>query len=233
MMNILQHLAHNLQCRWKVALPVLSILMALFASCSEKEETWSPYYNWAERNDQWYQEIADSAHKAIAEAKAQYGEDWEKHCEWRMFGSLLRDTDEKSPLDDSICVHIVQSGDGTFSPTYSDSVRLNFRGWTMKTEYLTDNGNKDAYMAVFTQTYYGDYNPQTAAPQTMAVSNTIEGFCTALQYMVTGDDWLIYIPQKLAYGSSATVGIPSYSTLLFRIHMVGAYENGSGIPEWK
>ena len=48
-----------------------------------------------------------------------------------------------------------------------------------------------------------------------------EGFGTALQYMVPGDDWMVYIPSELAYGSTASSAIPAYSTLLFRIHMVG------------
>ena len=53
----------------------------------------------------------------------------------------------------------------------------------------------------FTQTYYGDYNPATAAPQLAAVGGFKDGFSTALQYMVAGDDWMVYIPQELFYGS--------------------------------
>lgn len=212
----------------------LTLLFALTAmvACSEHDDTWNPYYDWKTRNAQWFQQVADSARTAIQQAKELHGDDWQAHCSWRMYKSLLKNSTQ-GPLTDSICVKIVQRGDGDFSPAYTDSVRLNFRGWTMKTEYTTDNGTLEPSMAVFTQTYYGPFNPATAAPQTMSVGGTVEGFSTALQYMVTGDDWYVYMPHNLAYGEKANADIPAYSTLLFRINMVGAYESGSGMPGWK
>lgn len=210
----------------------MSFAVVTMVACSEHDDTWDPYYDWKARNTEWFQEVADSARTAIQEAKEQYGDDWQAHCSWRMYKSLLKN-ETQGPLTDSICVKIVQRGDGDFSPAYTDSVRLNFRGWTMKTKYTNDEGVLESSMAIFTQTYYGPFNPETAAPQTMSVGGTVEGFSTALQYMVTGDDWYVYIPQNLAYGSKVNADIPAYSTLLFRINMVGAYESGSGMPEWK
>lgn len=210
----------------------LLIAIAAMVACSEHDDTWNPYYNWQARNAAWFQLVADSARTAIQEAKAKYGDEWQENCSWRMYKSLLK-SDKQGPLTDSICVKIVQRGDGDFSPAYTDSVRLNFRGWTMQTEYTTDAGTLEPSMAIFTQTYYGPFNPATAAPQTMSVAGTVEGFSTALQYMVTGDDWYVYMPHNLAYGEKANADIPAYSTLLFRINMVGAYESGSGMPGWK
>lgn len=211
----------------------LPCLMAgAMTSCSENEDTWDPYYNWEARNTEWFALVADTARTAIAQAKAKYGDQWESHCDWRMYKSLMHSADKVGPLTDSICVRIVKSGEGTVSPAFTDSIRLNFRGWTMKTEYMNDEGELDAYQAVFSQTYYGTYNALTSAPQVMAVSGTIEGFGTALQYMVAGDDWLVYIPQQLAYGENDSDAIPAYSTLLFRLNLVGVYESGSGIPDW-
>ena len=51
--------------------------------------------------------------------------------------------------------------------------------------------------------------------------------------MVKDDDWMVYIPCDLAYGAESSSSIPAYSTLLFRIHLMGVYESGSGVPEWK
>jgi FKBP-type peptidyl-prolyl cis-trans isomerase FklB len=48
--------------------------------------------------------------------------------------------------------------------------------------------------------------------------------------MVEGDDWMVFIPYTLAYGSEGSGEIPGYSTLQFRIHMVRWYESGSGVP---
>jgi FKBP-type peptidyl-prolyl cis-trans isomerase len=64
----------------------------------------------------------------------------------------------------------------------------------------------------------------------MGVRDLVEGFSTALQYMVEGDDWMVFIPQNLAYGASEKSDIRAYSTLQFRIHMIRWYESGSGIP---
>ena len=83
---------------------------------------------------------------------------------------------------------------------------------------------------VFDTSYFGDYNPETAAPTLMSVRNLIEGFSTAIQYMVEGDDWMIFIPYTLAYGSEGSGKIPGYSTLQFRVHMVRWYESGTGTP---
>ena len=86
---------------------------------------------------------------------------------------------------------------------------------------------------VFSQTYYGDFNPQTAAPVAMPVTSTVEGFMTAVQYMVKGDDWLVYIPQELAYKETSSDAIPAYSTLLFRLRIELVHKSGTGMSEWR
>lgn len=211
---------------------LLAILFA-WTACEEQNDTWDPYYNWEARNAAWFEQVADSARTAIAKAKAIHGQQWEDHCDWRMIKSYMKSADVQGPLTDSICVHILKRGAGTYKPCYTDTVRINFRGWLMETEYENENGKKETSPSVFTQSYYGSYNPQTAAPQTVIVSSFVEGFSTALQYMVEGDDWLVYIPQNMAYGEEESSTIPAYSTLLFRLSVVGVYESGSGMPQWK
>ena len=51
--------------------------------------------------------------------------------------------------------------------------------------------------------------------------------------MVESDDWMVYIPQQLFYGSTAKDVIPAYSTVRFRIQMVAVYPSGTTIPAWK
>lgn len=210
----------------KVAFILLSVFLLSISSCSETDATWNPYYNWQARNASWFSQVADTARTAIAQAKALYGDKWEEKCEWRMFKSFRKSAVSPGVLADSICVRILTRGQGLVSPCYTDSVRVNFRGWTMETEYLNDAGKLESSMSVFAQTYYGTFDPQTAAPQLMSVKNTIDGYSTALQYMVTGDDWLVYIPQELAYGSKDSNSIPAYSMLLYRLNMVGVCIGG-------
>ena len=96
----------------------------LLSSCSENDDIWDPYYNWKNRNEAWYETIADSARTAISTAKSRYGEDWEKHCDWRMIKTYKKGADAAATLEDSICVHILTRGQGQYSAAFTDSVSL-------------------------------------------------------------------------------------------------------------
>lgn len=193
--------------------------------CKENDDIHDPYYNWQGRNAAWFAQAADTARTAIATAKALYGSQWEEHCQWRMYKSLMRSADVPGATDDSIVCKIVSKGTGNVCPAFTDSVSMHFRGWLMPTEYATADGGTATSMEVFTQTYYGDFDPLTASPQQMYVGGTVEGYQTALQYMTEGDDWMVYIPSKQAYGSNGSGAIPAYSTLLYRMYVVKVIES--------
>ncbi len=211
------------------------VLLALggLASCQESDDTWDPYYRWKARNTEWFAQVADTARTAIAKAKALHGEQWEDFCDWRMYRGLLRSQEGTGVLTDSICCRIIRRGTGSFSPAFTDTVRVSFRGWLMETEYTSENGGLEPGKSVFSQTYYGDFDEATAAPQVMSVAGLTEGFGTAVQYMVKGDEWLVYIPNELAYKEKDSQAVPAYSTLLFHLHLAAIYEAGEGVPEWK
>ena len=179
---------------------VLFLLLLFFSSCSSDTSDYDPYHHWRTRN-----------------AQRQYGNSWEDHCDWRMYKSLRRSPIyQTGNLEDSICVHILTRGQGNVSPLSTDTVYINFRGSLMPTTDAEGN-RKDI---IFAQTYYGTFDPATAAATKSVVNAFSEGFETALQYMVAGDDWNVYIPQDLFYGSSGKDVIPGYSAALFRINMV-------------
>lgn len=211
----------------KVLLVIVPLL--LLASCKDSEAESNVRQNWPERNVQWFAEVYDAARAEIETAKAQYGSDWEKHCNWRVYKTLLKSQDVQGPPSDYVVCKINEKGDGDWSPAYTDSVRLYYRGWIMDNNYPASKDN----MTVFSQTYYGDFNPATAAPVAMAASALVEGFTTAIQYMVEGDDWSVYIPSELAYGAKASDAIPAYSTLLFRIRVERVHKSGTGMPGWR
>ena len=213
------------------------LLSFLFTACTEDEE-YDPYYNWQVRNEAWFRSVADSARTSIAQARAKYGDQWEQHSQWLMLKRLDQAQDYNTGrVDDSICVRIINRGTGDYSPVWSDSVRISFRGWMMPTTYRIRNDQDEMidtlHQYVFTQTYYGEFDPQTAAPQLSGVSPFVPGFSTALQYMVEGDDWLVYVPARLAYDKKASDEIPAYSTLVWRIHMAAVYPAGTGVPAWR
>ena len=217
--------------RQKALLLLPALLLLLIASCKNSEKVDDPHENWKERNAQWFAEVYDAAQASIAAAKAQYpnGNDWEKHCDWRVFKTLLKSQETQGATTDYIVCKRNERGDGDWSAAYTDSVRLYYRGWIMDENYPASKTN----MTVFSQTYYGDFDKTTAAPLAMPVLSTVEGFMTAVQYMVKGDDWMVYIPEQLAYGSTASDAIPAYSTLLYRIRIELVHKSGTGMPGWR
>lgn len=48
----------------------------------------------------------------------------------------------------------------------------------------------------------------------------ILGWTVALQNMVVGDKWEVWIPQELGYGANEQTNIPAYSTLIFEIEVM-------------
>lgn len=213
-------------------LKIFSLLSLLvLASCKNSDETYDARHDWQARNAQWFAEMYDAAQAAIVEAKAQHpnGNDWENYCDWRVYKTLLKSQDVPGASTDYIVCKILERGDGDWSPAYTDSVRLYYRAWLMDDNYPTSKEN----LTVFSQTYYGDFNEATAAPIAMPVLSTVEGFQTAVQYMVKGDDWLVYIPQQLAFKETSSDAVPAYSTLLYRLKIERVHKSGTDMPEWR
>ncbi len=206
------------------------ICLMVFSSCSKDSEAYDPYHDWQTRNEEWFAMVADSARTAISMAKEQYGATWEDHCQWRMFKTLTMDQDRQSGnISDSICVFILNRGTGHVSPAFTDSIRVNFRATIMPT--VDEYGN--TINTVFAQTYYGQFDPTKALPAKYAVGSMVTGISTAVQYMVVGDDWIVYVPADLGYGATATTTIPAYSTLRYRINLANIYSTGKTVPDWQ
>ncbi|MBR6141618.1 MAG: FKBP-type peptidyl-prolyl cis-trans isomerase [Bacteroidaceae bacterium] len=216
---------------------ILLFSLLLLASCKNSDETYDARHDWPARNAQWFAEVYDMAQAEIAAAKAQYPNDneWEDHCDWRVYRTLLKSQDIQGPATDYIVCKINESGkdkypgEDLWSPAYTDSVRLYYRGWLMDDNYPVSKTN----LTVFSQSYYGEFDEKTAAPIAMPVLSTVEGFMTAVQYMVKGDDWDVYIPQQLAYKGSSSDAVPAYSTLLYHLRVELVHKSGTGISEWR
>lgn len=101
---------------------------------------------------------------------------------------------------------IVASGPASGrSPTLMDTVSVHYRGM------LTDR-------TVF------DSSIDRGQPASFGVSQVIPGWTEALQLMKPGDQWVLYIPARLAYGSRA-VGdkIPPNSDLVFQVALLQVF----------
>lgn len=53
------------------------------------------------------------------------------------------------------------------------------------------------------------------------LSDLIEGWIIAMQQMMVGDKWELYLPAEMGYGKFSQPGIPGGSTLIFDIELLG------------
>lgn len=118
----------------------------------------------------------------------------------------------KSPGNEgSIYYKVLEEGDGTDSIRYTTTVGCYYKGWL-----VADYPNYDIEKGyVFDQRLFDD-----GSPYSTSIGNVINGWKVALQHMVKGDKWEIWIPYQLAYGRSGSGSIPGYSTLVFEIEVV-------------
>ena len=187
------------------------MLLSVFASCSEDDNTVEEFPDWQNRNETYFAGIYEQA-KANADGT------------WKLIRSYALEDTIPTTNDDYIAVKVLRAGTGSGCPMFSDSVKVNYRG-----RLIPSTSYADGY--VFDESYIGEYNPATALPSTMYVGGTVDGFATALQYMHIGDYWRVYIPYWLGYGTSGSSSIPAYSTLIFDIELVAYYRAGVDVPD--
>ena len=170
-------------------------------SCDETDGAVDPYFNWVERNQLYIDSIAK-----VAQANPE---------QWRMIHTYKFDApmgDLSFDTNDYVYCKVLEKGTGTVRPVYTDSVSTHYRGQLIPLY----NGST----VVFDQSYKGELNTDFAKPVTFSVQGVIEGWTTALQHMVEGDRWEVYIPSRLGYGQAAMDAIPTNSTLIFDMKLV-------------
>ena len=190
---------------------LLAAMLLVFASCEEVDEV-PEFNNWQARNTQYIDSIADVARS--------------NEAEWKVF--LVTGLDESKEWDNQYYVYcnVIQAGNGTESPTYTDTVSVNYKG-----RLIPSKTYPQGY--IFDSSYDGELEPEFDVPVKLKLSGTVPGFSTALQHMVAGttnsngDIWRIYIPYALGYGANATSGIPAYSTLIFDVNLVSFVTTGT------
>merc|ERR1711934_883384 len=105
---------------------------------------------------------------------------------------------------------VLREGDGAFHPTADSSCSCHYEGT------LIDGTEFDSS--------YGRGQPTSFAP-----NQVIKGWTEAMQLMVEGDKWEMYIPSDLAYGERGSPPkIPGGSALIFRMEIIKI--NGGKVP---
>ncbi|MBQ7663859.1 MAG: hypothetical protein IJS43_01385, partial [Bacteroidaceae bacterium] len=73
---------------------VLVLTTPLLTACEEtNEDVVDEYSNWTARNDSAFASRLSQAKNAIKSAQANYGTDWENHCNWRILRNYTIPTD--------------------------------------------------------------------------------------------------------------------------------------------
>jgi FKBP-type peptidyl-prolyl cis-trans isomerase FklB len=104
-------------------------------------------------------------------------------------------------LPSGVQYKIIKSGNG-ISPTESDILECHYISKLI-------NGN------VFDNAYY------EGPTFRFYLSAVIPGWSEALKLMKEGDEWIIYIPWQLAYGSGGMGDlVPPYSTVMINVELV-------------
>ena len=193
----------------------LLLIMALsMASCSESDDTVEEFPDWQKNNEAYFTNMYTSAKQKIASGDTS----------WKVIKCYSMPEESAtytSTPEQHIVVNVLQEGTGAGCPLYTDSVSCHYSGRLLPSTTYTDGFR-------FDQSWYGTFNEATAKPSRFVVSGLIDGFSTAIQNMHIGDHWLVYIPYQLGYGVTGSTNIPSYSTLIFDITLVGYNRPGAG-----
>lgn len=111
--------------------------------------------------------------------------------------------DEVTVTESGLQYEVLNSGDATGpKPAVNSTVKTHYHGT------LIDG-------SVF------DSSVQRGEPIEFAVNGVIAGWTEALQMMVPGDKWKLYVPHALAYGAQgAGSAIGPYQTLIFEVELI-------------
>lgn len=170
----------------------LILLSFVFVSCGDDEDKID--YAWKSLNESAFDAVSrDQSYNELKSASRNGS------VYWKESNVLTNDT----LVSKSISLRTTPSG----TPEYTDSVSVRYEGWYYQTDgtvYTFDTTEKD-------------YNK---TPRAFAVKNVVDGWSTALQDMVEGEEREIVIPWKLGYGSGGSTSIPAYTTIYFRVKLV-------------
>ncbi len=192
---------------WVIGL--LFVVSFTIVSCDETTGVPDPYTDWEVRNQLYIDSIAKVARANMGNEVGQ----------WRIVHTYKFDpplNDLNPDVNDYVYCKILENGEGTIKPLFTDSVATHYRGQLIPLY----NGEK----VVFDQSFQGELKPDVAEPAIFTVDGLVEGWQTVLQEMVEGDRWEIYIPYNMGYGAYGYGSdIPGYSTLVFDMQLVRIY----------
>lgn len=212
-----------------IFLPFLMLLAGAFTSCEEVEEV-GKYDNWEERNVAYIDSlnliIGSRADRIIEGAKYE-GEIGDSMKLSKIpVGELFAIKDNnRSTIDKSYYIYCKKiSLDNPYGqrPLYTQSVSAYYYGTLITGDKF--DGNFTGYSAIDRGALpaEGDKAKKPTefdSPSSFSVTGVISGWTSVLQYMHTGERWILYIPYQCGYGTSGSGAVLGYSTLTFDLEL--------------
>lgn len=205
-------------------LPFYLFTFLLLTSCSESDDAVEEFVNWQETNEAYWNNLYTTTQQAVNNGDTS----------WKIIRSYSLEDSVATSNTDYIIVNVLNEGTGSGCPIYTDSVRIRYSGRLLPStsypdgyEFDTTNGDKTS-----------DESNSGVANMYLGYSSNgslVNGFATALQYMHIGDEWEVYIPWTLGYGTTQSSGstIPAYSVLRFKVQLLAYSHAGSSLPTFK
>lgn len=196
---------------WIMLLLFFPIL--LLSSCSESNDLVEEFPDWQNANAKSWNSIYAQATQRIAAGDTK----------WKIFKNWSYEDNVHNDNTGYIVVHVLNEGTGKGSPLYTDSVLVHYKGRLIESASYPNGFEFDSSWGSAT-------SPSTATPAKFAVGGVVDGFSTALQHMRVGDEWEVYMPWTLGYGTKKTGSIPAYSNLIFTIQLKDYFSPGTKRP---
>lgn len=186
-------------------------LIGTLCSCEEVDET-TKYDNWQERNEAY----VDSVKIKTGEFYVATVEQARAMEVGKLYAIKVEEASTSNTPLYVYCKKITKNDAGR-RPLYTETVKAYYYGTLITGDKF--DGNFAGYSAVDRQELDPEGKKPTEfdSPNSFTVTRVLPGWKTALQYMRTGERWMVYIPWPCAYGSSDQGRIPGYSTLAFDI----------------
>ena len=172
------------------------VLTALLVTACNKDDENPDLEVWKQQNNQVFNDLAHNP----------------DYTELRLPGSA-----------GSIYYRVIQKGEGK-RIYYNSRAEIYYKGW-----FVVNNNDFNIKVGdLFGQRLFDDGTPYKIAISAQVIDDNgiyttwNEGGAIALQHMVEGDKWEIWIPYRYGYKEAGSSAVPGYSTLAYEVELVKA-----------
>ena len=118
-----------------------------------------------------------------------------------VFLKKISEDTEAHKLPDGVLYKIINRGCEDKKPLLNSIVTVHYKGCLINGREFDNSWKRNC-------------------PEAFRLNEVRVGWQLALQNMVIGDRWIIYIPYNVGYGTRSNGPIPAFSTLIFEVELL-------------